>query len=107
MPRLPRLALAAPLIAKATNGAASANETSETIDLITLELDNLQRAAQESLAEQTVSKTSRDLDTLEKAAQDKLAGGSEAKEEPNTLDQVVQQLMAEAAQLSPVPSGPT
>ena len=68
------------------------------LDAITLELDNLQRAAQESLVELTVSQTSRDLDALEKVAQEKLAelGGSEANEELGTLDQVVQQLMAEA-----------
>ena len=76
------------------------------LDAITLELDNLQRAAQESLVELTISQTSRDLDTLEKVAQEKLAelGGSEANEE---LDQVIQQLMAEAARLSPLPSEPT
>ena len=59
--------------------------TNDVIDLdaITLELDNLQRAAQESLVELTVSQTSRDLDTLEKVAQEKLAelGGSEANDE--------------------------
>ena len=56
----------------------------EIIDLyaITLELDNLQRAVEESLVELTVSQTRRDLDTLEKVAQEKLAelGGSEANE---------------------------
>ena len=79
------------------------------LDAITLEQDNLQRAAQESLVELTVSQTSRDLDTLEKVAQEKLAelSGSEANEELDTLDQVIQQLMAEAAQLSPLPSEPT
>ena len=53
------------------------------LDAITLELDNLQRAPQESLVELTVSETSRDLDTLEKVAQEKLVelGGSEANEE--------------------------
>ena len=47
----------------------------EVIDLnaITLELDNLQRAVQESLVELTVSQTNRDLDTLEKVAHEKLA----------------------------------
>ena len=58
------------------------------LDAITLELDNLQRAAQESLVELTVSQTSKDLDTLEKVAQEK---------ELDALEQVVQQLMAEAA----------
>ena len=79
------------------------------LDAITLELDNLQRAVEESLVELTVSQTRRDLDTLEKVAQEKLAelGGSEANEELDALDQVVQQLMAEAAQLSPLPSEPT
>ena len=60
------------------------------LDAITLELDNLQRAAQESLVELTISQ-----------------GGSAANEELDALDQVVQQLMAEAARLSPLPSEPT
>ena len=79
------------------------------LDAITLELDNLQRAAHESLVKLTVSQTNRDLDTLEKVAQEKLAelGGSEGNEELDALDQVIQQLMAEAAQLSPLPSEPT
>ena len=34
-------------------------------------------------------------------------GGSEANEELDALDQVIQQLMAEAARLSPLPSEPT
>ena len=79
------------------------------LDAITLELDNLQRAPQESLVELTVSQTSRDLDTLEKVTQEKLAelGGSEANEELDALDQVIQQLMVEAARLSPLHSEPT
>ena len=79
------------------------------LDAITLDLDILQRAAQESLVELTVSQTCRDLNTLEKVAQEKLAElcGSEANEELDALDQVVQQLMAEAARLSPLPSEPT
>ena len=42
-------------------------------------------------------------------AQEKLVelGGSEANEELDALDQVIQQLMAEAARLSPLPSEPT
>ena len=36
-----------------------------------------------------------------------MAGGSEANDELDALDQVVQQLMAEAARLSPLPSEPT
>ena len=76
------------------------------LDAITLELDNPQRAAQESLIKLTVSPRQADLDTLEKVAQEKLVelGGSEANEELDALDQVVQKLMAEAARLSPLPS---
>ena len=95
------------LVVQETVAAKPAVEEVIDLESITLELDNLQRAAQETLVELTISQTSRDLDTLEKVAQLAELGSSEANEELDALDQVVQQLMAEAARLSPLPSEPT